>query len=216
MSAHKKNAEQASGLCYPVNSAHLNLQTERSAVSPVAFATWVRALLQNWRQGTVACKGRSDVNRTNKKPWKQKGTGRARAGTARSPLWRGGGVIFGPMARVRRLKENRKIRRSVMQALLFDRVENNALLCLEWMVDGIRPSAMQAHKVLKTAGLVDTKVLLFVAPDDMLTYASFANLSNVSIVFFDQLNAFDAAVGRTWVFLKKDEQAFKDMVSLWN
>ena len=65
---------------------------------PVAMAIYVRALLQNWRQGTVACKGRSDVSYSNKKPWKQKGTGRARAGSARSPLWRGGGVIFGPQA----------------------------------------------------------------------------------------------------------------------
>ena len=60
-------------------------------------------MLQNWRQGTVACKGRSDVAFSNKKPWKQKGTGRARAGSARSPLWRKGGVIFGPQPRTRTL-----------------------------------------------------------------------------------------------------------------
>ncbi len=69
--------------------------------SMVDFSTWVRSLVQSWRQGTVACKGRSDVARSTKKPWKQKGTGRARAGSARSPIWRGGGVIFGPQKRTR-------------------------------------------------------------------------------------------------------------------
>ena len=68
------------------------------------MSIYIRSLLQNWRQGTVACKGRSDVGYSNKKPWKQKGTGRARAGSARSPLWRGGGVIFGPQPRTRVLK----------------------------------------------------------------------------------------------------------------
>lgn len=76
----------------------------------VDYALWVRVLMQNWRQGTVGCKGRSDVARSGKKPWKQKGTGRARAGTARSPLWRGGGVIFGPQMRTRTLKINKKIK----------------------------------------------------------------------------------------------------------
>ena len=81
--------------------------TERRVMPLTSFAIWVKALMQNWRQGTVACKGRADVtSRSNKKPWKQKGTGRARAGSPRSPLWRGGGVIFGPQPRVRKLSLN--------------------------------------------------------------------------------------------------------------
>ena len=60
----------------------------------VSFSIWIRVLAKNWQQGTVACKGRADVAYTNRKPWKQKGTGRARAGSARSPLWKGGGADF--------------------------------------------------------------------------------------------------------------------------
>ena len=60
----------------------------------MSYAVWVRALMQNWRQGTVGCKSRGEISFSNKKPWKQKGTGRARAGSSRSPLWRSGGVIF--------------------------------------------------------------------------------------------------------------------------
>src|ERR1700731_1034429 len=78
----------------------LSLKTEnRRKDNSKGFAVAIRVLLQNWRQGTVGCKDRSEVWRTGKKPWKQKGTGRARAGTPRSPLWRGGGIIFGPQAR---------------------------------------------------------------------------------------------------------------------
>lgn len=69
----------------------------------------MRVYLQNVRQGTVGSKGRSDIAYTNKKPWKQKGTGRARAGSARSPLWRGGGVVFGPQARIKMLKVPKKL-----------------------------------------------------------------------------------------------------------
>ena len=77
-------------------SSMISIASDKKIASKANFALWVRALLQNWRQGTVVCKGRSEVAYSNKKPWKQKGTGRARAGSARSPLWRSGGVIFGP------------------------------------------------------------------------------------------------------------------------
>src|SRR5690348_15481044 len=99
----QKNINQidTSAICRLVSAEELSLQREdRTLVSVQSFSTWIRSLLQNWRQGTVGVKGRSDVARSNKKPWKQKGTGRARAGSARSPLWRGGGVIFGPSPRV--------------------------------------------------------------------------------------------------------------------
>src|SRR3990167_8761361 len=87
----------------PANLGLGDLEVRSKNVANATFSTWVRVLLQNGRQGTVACKGRSDVAFSNKKPWKQKGTGRARAGSARSPVWRKGGVIFGPQARVRKL-----------------------------------------------------------------------------------------------------------------
>src|SRR5260221_13587778 len=86
---------------YAVAAQELEFDTTAFVkADPATFSTWIRVLAQNWRQGTVACKGRSDVAYTNRKPWKQKGTGRARAGSARSPLWKGGGAIFGPQARV--------------------------------------------------------------------------------------------------------------------
>ena len=94
MSTKEKTKDQASPRA--LAASEVGYDREDLKTSPVAVSQWIRALLQNWRQGTLATKGRSDVKLSNKKPWKQKGTGRARAGTARSPLWRGGGVTFGP------------------------------------------------------------------------------------------------------------------------
>lgn len=77
---------------------------EEKRQNAVMFSDYVRALMQNTRQGTVSSKSRGEVAFSNKKPWKQKGTGRARVSSRRSPLWRKGGTIFGPQARVKTLK----------------------------------------------------------------------------------------------------------------
>ena len=87
----------------------LDLDLNKKETSPVTFARAIRVLLQNWRQGTVGCKSRGEVAFANRKPWRQKGTGRARVSSLRSPLWRKGGVIFGPQARVRKLFINNKL-----------------------------------------------------------------------------------------------------------
>src|SRR5437588_407352 len=82
-----------------LTAKELALEPAKDRVAPKAFAIAIRTLRQNWRQGTVAVKGRADVSFSNRKPWRQKGTGRARAGSARSPLWRKGGVCHGPQER---------------------------------------------------------------------------------------------------------------------
>lgn len=179
------------------------------------ISVWVRALLQNWRQGTVAVKDRSEVARSNKKPWKQKGTGRARAGTARSPLWRGGGIIFGPQLRTRTLKVGKKIRSTALKHLMSNFVQNNRLLSFNWQIEGAKPSTAQAAKFIKEANLQNAKLLLFVSIDDFVTYASFSNIPQVKVMFFDQANAFDVMNADYWVMLQKDMNSFKEMVVKW-
>lgn len=211
----KTNKSQAANTSQILGLADLNLDASQKKVATVAFSTWIRSLMQNWRQGTVACKGRSDVNKTNKKPWKQKGTGRARAGSARSPLWRGGGVIFGPQPRVRALTVPSKAKKNVLNALLFNFVEQGRLSCLDWILEGERPRTANAYSALKNAGLHDKKVAVFLPTDDILTYASFVNIPTVKILFFDQANAFDLADSDHLVVLKKDLEQFKEMASRW-
>ena len=79
------------------------------------------------KQGTVATKTRSEVRGGGKKPWQQKGTGRARAGSSRSPLWRGGGVIFGPKPKTTSLKLNKKERKLAVQTLLYNKLKNTQI-----------------------------------------------------------------------------------------
>jgi large subunit ribosomal protein L4 len=186
----------------------------KRSVSKTGFSICIRALLQNWRQGTVAVKGRSDVSYSNKKPWRQKGTGRARAGSARSPLWRGGGVCHGPQPRVRMLKVSKDLKHSVLNRLLWDYLDQGKIICID---NGFqeKPKTAVAYKMLKDAGLERAKVNLLVRPEDRLTQASFANIAGVKTFYFDQANAFDFAGAHALVVLKKDLDVFKDMVSKW-
>lgn len=198
-----------------LSASDLNINDTRKEISPIAIAVYVRSLLQNWRQGTVACKGRSDVAYSNKKPWKQKGTGRARAGSARSPLWRGGGVIFGPQPRTRVLKAGKQVKRSALNSVLFDFLEQGKVAALNWDSSIQKPTTSQAYKLLKNNGLHQDKVILFLPINDVVTQSSFANIPNVRILFYDQPNAYDLANGTRWLILNKDLEHFKKMVSQW-
>jgi len=100
-------------------------------VNEFAVHEVVVAYLANQRQGTVNTKERSDVRGGGKKPWKQKGTGRARAGTIRSPLWRGGGVVFGPHPRDHRVKVNKKVRRVALKSSLTSRAKDGDVLVIK-------------------------------------------------------------------------------------
>ena len=181
------------------------------------FSVWVRVLLQNWRQGTVACKGRGDViSRSNKKPWKQKGTGRARSGSPRSPLWRGGGVTFGPQERTRVLSMQTEKKKQVLLSMMNNLLTNDRVIVADWSLQGDRPKTSLAAAALKQAGIINNRVVLLLSPYDQMTYASFINIPNVTIVFFDQVNAYNLARGERVLVLHKDLNQFKDMVSKWS
>ncbi len=177
-----------------------------------AYATWIRALLQNWRQGTVGCKTRAEVSFSRKKPWKQKGTGRARVGSARSPLWRSGGIIFGPQPRTRVLKIPQNVRQGILQDLFWNLAYTGHIFVVDFESDA--PKTARAVQALKQAGLTkNTTVLL--APHDVVAQASFANISHVQVLFFDQLNAYNVACSTDVAVLRKDIEQFKNMVAQW-
>lgn len=189
---------------------------EVEPMNPQGFALWVRALLQNWRQGTVSVKTRSEVSYANRKPWKQKGTGRARAGSARSPLWRGGGIIFGPQPRVRKLRVTQQLKTRVMGSLMWQFAQDGRIQQLTFALTDAKPRTSLAHQSLKDAGLDKRAITLLVRPDDFATHASFANIPQVRLAFFDQLNAYALANCENLVFLNSDLDAFKQMVLRWN
>src|SRR3989344_3115789 len=176
----------------------------KKPASAPQFAMWVRSLLQNWRQGTVGVKDRSEVNRTNKKPFKQKGTGRARAGSARSPLWRGGGVVFGPQPRVRTLTVPKGVKKQVFSQLLADRIADKKVIMADWRLEADMPKTAKAVELLRSLSLDDKKVTLFLTAGDMIHYGSFVNIPAIQVLLFDQPNAYDLANSQYWLVLKKD------------
>jgi large subunit ribosomal protein L4 len=194
----------------------LSADIERKEESPKTFACAIRSLLQNWRQGTVGCKTRGEVAFSNKKPWRQKGTGRARVSSIRSPLWRKGGIIFGPQPRVRTLSLHLQQRRLVFNNIFFAMLDKNGIACLDFEIKGSKPSAKTAQDVLRTVGLLDKKIVLFLPFGDELHAASFRNMPNVTVVLFDQPNAYHLNNAHNWVFLKKDMDFFNKMVAQWN
>lgn len=211
-----KEASAQAGASRVMKAQDFALSSEQKPeVSAKTFACYIRALDQNSRQGTVGCKDRGEVAFSNKKPWKQKGTGRARAGTRRSPLWRKGGVIFGPQPRVRKLKVSQSTKRNVLNALFWQQLEHGNIIALDWNLGQEIPKTALAFKALKEAQLHDKKIVLFVSHEDALIHASFNNIPNVRMLLFDQPNALALADSDCWVFLDKDTENFKQMVSPW-
>lgn len=193
----------------------LTVDLVKKDINDVAFSTAIRVLLQNWRQGTVSSKSRGEIAFSNRKPWRQKGTGRARAGSPRSPLWRKGGIIFGPQKRVRTLTLNKGQKKIAFNNIFFGFNENERIACLDVNFDNV-PSTKKANGFLKGLDLCHKKVLVFLSREDEVAYASFRNLPNVNIVYFDHPNAFDLSNADYWLFLKKDSELFNEMVEKWN
>ena len=184
-------------------------------VSDVSFALCVNSVLSSWSQGTASAKDRSEVKYSTKKPWKQKGTGRARAGTARSPLWRGGGVVFGPDRSGRPKRVTRTTRKRVLGDLCNKYISNEKVLAWDWALKSDVPKTSQAVKALEAVGLNNKKVLVFLPLRDTLHRASLANIPSVRVISFDEPNVFSLASAESWVFLKRDVDAFKEMVTRW-
>ncbi len=143
------------------------------------------------RQGTHKVKNRSEVRGGGRKPWAQKGTGRARQGSIRSPQWRGGGVVFGPTPRSYKLNTNRKVRRLAIRSALSDKVLNNSMIL-------IKDLSMNEVKTKNFISILDNLNLerktLFVvsAKEDFENaFLSMRNLSRVEILPVESLNVFD-------------------------
>lgn len=147
--------------------------------------------LNHSRQGTASSKTRSEVRGGGKKPWRQKGTGRARAGSSRSPLWKGGGVIFGPKPRTYKEKLNKKERRLALSTAFQSRVDD--LIVVEEFAEELsRPKTKDLVSAMGRWG-VDSKekVLLIVSERSDTVYFSARNISTVKLVTSSNLNVFD-------------------------
>ena len=198
-----------------ITLADFGITDKASPSSKDGFALQIRVLCCNGKQRTAACKSRSEVARTGKKPWRQKGTGRARAGTSRSPLWRGGGVIFGPQPGARKLKLTKKTKSVALRDLFFDYVDNKNISVLKWSLKGDKPSTSQAYTFLKDENLLGVNVGVFFGVDDLTSQLSFVNIPTVQPMFFDQPSSYELSRVGKWLIFEKDLDAFKEMVKRW-
>jgi len=140
------------------------------------------------KQGTVSTKTRSEVRGGGKKPWQQKGTGRARAGSSRSPLWRGGGVIFGPKSKITNLKLNKKERNLALQTLLYNKRNTISIIDeLESLI--IEPKTKVFWNMCqKYTQNINQKILLVVSKKTESLKLSTQNLSNIELILASNLN----------------------------
>ena len=167
----------------------------------------VRAQLAAARAGTHSTKTRSEVRGGGKKPWRQKGTGRARQGSIRAPQWTGGGVVFGPHPRDHSLRVNKKEKILALRSALTDRLAGGNLLVLDGLDFG-EPRTRRAVELIEALDLAGRKLLFVVDGLEEAAIKSLRNLQAVHIVTFDQLNTYDVLASDTVVFTRDSLDAF--------
>jgi large subunit ribosomal protein L4 len=150
----------------------------------------VKTYLNNQRQGTHSTKTRSFVSGGNQKPWKQKGTGRARQGSIRAPHWRGGGIVFGPHPRDYRTEIPKKVRQLARRSALNARAGEGSVLVVEKLVfDG--PKTSRLVELLNRLGVADRKVLVLTNGHNGNVFLSGRNVPNVEVMSYIEASAYD-------------------------
>ncbi|AHJ30679.1 50S ribosomal protein L4 [Nodularia spumigena CS-584] len=165
---------------------------KESTASHIVHRALVRQMT-NSRQGTASTKTRSEVRGGGRKPWRQKGTGRARAGSIRSPLWRGGGVIFGPKPRDYNQKLNRKERRLALRTAFVSRADD-LIVVQDFSNELSRPKTKELVAALARWGAAPENKALLIMPiisSEDNVYLSARNIQNLKLIAADQLNVYD-------------------------
>jgi large subunit ribosomal protein L4 len=167
----------------------------------------VVAQLAAARQGTHSTKTRGEVRGGGRKPYRQKGTGRARQGSTRAPQFAGGGVVHGPQPRDYAQRTPKKMKAAALRGALSDRARFGRVHVLSAVVEGETPSTKGASSVLE--GLSERKNLLVVVQrDDLVSLKSLRNLEDVHVLFVDQLNTYDVLCADDVVFTQGALETF--------
>jgi large subunit ribosomal protein L4 len=159
------------------------------------------------RQGTADTKDRGEVRGSGKKPFAQKGTGRARQGSVRAPHMRGGGVVHGPTPRSYDQRTPKKMKAAALRGALSDRARDGRIHVLSTVVEGLTPSTKAAVAAL---GLIASSknVLCVLHRNDEVSAMSLRNAANVHVLFVDQLNTYDVLISDDVVFTKAAIDAY--------
>ncbi|SHL01714.1 LSU ribosomal protein L4P [Pseudonocardia thermophila] len=162
----------------------------------------VVAQLAAARQGTHDTKTRGEVSGGGRKPYRQKGTGRARQGSTRAPQFTGGGIVHGPTPRDYSQRTPKKMKAAALRGALSDRARAGRVHVVDALVSGDKPSTKAGRTALAEVVEPGTKVLVVVTREDALTQLSLRNLPEVHLIAPDQLNTYDVLVNDAVVFLK--------------
>lgn len=171
----------------------------------------VRAQRASWRQGTHDTRTRGEVRGGGKKPWKQKGTGRARQGSIRSPQWRGGGTVWGPHPRSYAFKVNSKEIKLAMRSALSAKLADGQLT----VVDDFgfeKPSTKAAVAAMKALGL-EGRTTIIVASDDVETFLSFRNVPAVIVVPATEINTYEILDNKNLVITKQALKRIEEVLA---
>lgn len=160
----------------------------------------IKMYLANKRFGLAATKTRGEVSGGGKKPWRQKGTGRARAGSIRSPLWRHGGVVFGPHPRNFHYQLSKKIRNLALISALNEKSGKDAILILD-KIEIAKTKTKEIKKILDNLKINEKALLVFVKFQKNIQTAS-KNIPNLTLASCDSVNALDVLKNRKIIFLK--------------
>tara|TARA_B100001248_G_scaffold191044_1_gene146278 strand:+ start:2134 stop:2760 length:627 start_codon:yes stop_codon:yes gene_type:complete len=183
----------------------LDNSNNRSAVRQAVLAE-----LANLRQGTHSSKNRSAVRGGGKKPWKQKGRGAARAGTIRSPLWRGGGVVFGPSPHKYRHKVSKKLSVLARRSVFMDKLKNEKVLVFDnFLLENGKTSFF--HNLLASLGLSKKKITLLVFDNNDNLHRAASNLSFVYIVDVNCVSIYELL---DCEYLLMDENSFNCLIQI--
>jgi large subunit ribosomal protein L4 len=171
-----------------VSEIELNDVVFGADVNDAVIYDVVKMQMASRRLGTAAIKGRSEVSGGGKKPWRQKGTGRARSGTSRSPVWRGGGIVFGPVPRTYKYKVPKKIRKSALRSVLSLKYQGQKLVVL-------KDFPLEEIKTKKFKEIVDRFGLeraLFVTQErNEILEKSSRNISGIKMIRYEGINVYD-------------------------
>jgi large subunit ribosomal protein L4 len=161
------------------------------------------------RQGTASVKTRGEVRGGGKKPYRQKGTGRARQGSLRAPHYAGGGVAHGPVPRSYAQRTPKKMKTAALRGALSDRLSHGRVLVVSGFVEGDAPRTKDAVTVLTGAvGSLGRPVLVVAHRDDDVTWRSLRNVAGVHVLAEDQLNTYDVLASDHVVFTEQAIEAF--------
>jgi large subunit ribosomal protein L4 len=159
------------------------------------------------RQGTHSTKTRGEVSGGGKKPYRQKGTGRARQGSTRAPQFAGGGIVHGPQPRDYTQRTPKKMKAAALRGALSDRARADQVHVVSGLVDGDTPSTKTARKVLESVTQA-RRVLVVLNRTDEVAWVSVRNLPHVHVIAPDQLNTYDVLVNDDVVFTKDSLDVF--------